>query len=63
MLWAYRTTPRIPTGETPFRLTFGTEAIIPLDIGLPTLRIENFDSEQNEGQLRANLDLIEEARE
>ena len=63
MLWAYRTTLHIPTEETPFKLTFSTEAITPLDIRLPTLWIENFDSQQNEGQLQANLDLIEEARE
>uniref|UniRef100_A0A2N9IZX2 RNA-directed DNA polymerase n=1 Tax=Fagus sylvatica TaxID=28930 RepID=A0A2N9IZX2_FAGSY len=29
ILWAYRTTVRVPTGETPFKLTFGTEAVIP----------------------------------
>ena len=34
VLWAYRTTAKIPTGETPFRLTFGTEAVIPVEIGL-----------------------------
>ena len=61
-MWAYRTT-HIPIGETPFRLTFGIEAIIPLDIRIPMLRIENFDFQQNEVQLRANLDLIEEAKE
>uniref|UniRef100_A0A2N9J1F3 Uncharacterized protein n=1 Tax=Fagus sylvatica TaxID=28930 RepID=A0A2N9J1F3_FAGSY len=27
ILWAYRTTVRIPTGETPFRMTFGSEAV------------------------------------
>ena len=30
-------------GETPFKLMFGTEAIIYLNIGLPMLQIENFD--------------------
>jgi ribonuclease HI len=28
VLWAYRTTVRTPTKETPFKLTFGTEAVI-----------------------------------
>uniref|UniRef100_A0A2N9J4R0 Uncharacterized protein n=1 Tax=Fagus sylvatica TaxID=28930 RepID=A0A2N9J4R0_FAGSY len=32
ILWAYRTTARTPTGETPFRLTYGTEAVIPVEI-------------------------------
>ena len=63
MLWAYRTTPCTPTGETPFKLTYGIEAIIPLNVGLSSLRVENFDPKQNEDQLRTNLDFIEEARE
>ena len=34
VLWAYQTTTRTPTGETPFRLAYGTDAIIPAEIGL-----------------------------
>ena len=34
VLWAYRTTTRVPIGETPFRLTFGIEAIILVEVGL-----------------------------
>ncbi|XP_077249145.1 uncharacterized protein LOC143888586 [Tasmannia lanceolata] len=30
VLWAYRTTPRTATGESPFNLSFGTEAVIPV---------------------------------
>ncbi|XP_038707287.1 uncharacterized protein LOC120002598 [Tripterygium wilfordii] len=37
VLWAYRTTPRRSTGESPFVLAYGAEAVIPLEIGLPTL--------------------------
>ena len=29
VLWAYRTTVRTPTGETPFKLAYGSEAVIP----------------------------------
>ncbi|XP_077228418.1 uncharacterized protein LOC143861380 [Tasmannia lanceolata] len=39
VLWAYRTTPRTPTGESPFNLSFGTEAVIPVDIGTPSPRV------------------------
>ena len=63
VLWAHRTTPRTPTGETPFKLTYGTEAVIPLNVELPSLQVENFDPQQNEDQLRASLDFIEETRE
>ena len=39
MLWAYRMTSPKPTGESPFALTYGMEAIIPTEIGMPTIRI------------------------
>ncbi|RVW37687.1 hypothetical protein CK203_109473 [Vitis vinifera] len=38
VLWAYRTTPGRPTGNTPFALTYGMDAVIPTEIGLPTIR-------------------------
>ena len=34
VLWAYQTTTRTPTGETPFRLTYENEAIIPAKVRL-----------------------------
>ncbi|XP_075475618.1 uncharacterized protein LOC142507486 [Primulina tabacum] len=33
VLWAYRTTPRAPTQETPFNLVYGSEAVLPVEIG------------------------------
>uniref|UniRef100_A0A2N9HTB0 Uncharacterized protein n=1 Tax=Fagus sylvatica TaxID=28930 RepID=A0A2N9HTB0_FAGSY len=63
ILWAYRTTVRIPTGETPFRMTFGSEAVVPVEIGLTTFRTSAYDGQENEEQLRLNLDLIDEVRE
>ncbi|RVX23644.1 Gag-Pol polyprotein [Vitis vinifera] len=32
VLWAYRTTPGRPTGNTPFALTYGMDAVIPTEI-------------------------------
>ncbi|XP_073121586.1 uncharacterized protein [Henckelia pumila] len=32
-LWAYRTTPRTATGKTPFSMIYGSEAILPAEIG------------------------------
>ncbi|KAK3043419.1 hypothetical protein RJ639_001998 [Escallonia herrerae] len=63
ILWAYNTTSRTSTGETPFSLSFGTEALIPVEIGLPSLRLTTYDPVQNEEALRANLDLLDERRE
>ena len=61
--WTYRATPRRLTGETPFSMTYGAEAVIPLETGFPTLRISTFSSDSNDGLLGKSLDLIEERRE
>ena len=63
VLWTYRTTPRKSTGKTPFSLTYGVEAVIPLEIGFPTTRTSSFNPKDNDEQLTRNLDLIEEKRE
>ena len=63
VLWAYRTTARTPTGETPFQLTFGTKAVIPVEIGLTSFRTNEYDEDSNGSQLRLNLDLLDEARD
>nr|GFA28345.1 reverse transcriptase domain-containing protein [Tanacetum cinerariifolium] len=36
VLWAYRTMIKSSHGDTPFSLTYGTEAVIPAEIGMPT---------------------------
>ncbi|GJZ78693.1 reverse transcriptase domain-containing protein [Tanacetum coccineum] len=50
-------------GETPFSLTYGTEAVIPVEIGMPTLRTAEVDMIKNDEALEINLDLLEEIRE
>ncbi|GKC24202.1 hypothetical protein Tco_1026352 [Tanacetum coccineum] len=50
-------------GDTPFLLTYGTEAVIPAEIGMPTLRTTKVDMVQNDEALEINLDLLEERRE
>ncbi|GAU23378.1 hypothetical protein TSUD_334260 [Trifolium subterraneum] len=63
VLWSYRTTPHSTTGETPFRLTYGTEAVIPVEIGEPSSRIKYpLEEDINDELLREELDLIEELR-
>ena len=37
VLWAYKTIARKQTGISPLALTYGMEAIIPIEIGMPTL--------------------------
>ncbi|GJU71916.1 hypothetical protein Tco_1263321 [Tanacetum coccineum] len=47
-------------GDTPFFLTYGTEAVIPTEIGMPTYRTTAVDAVHNDEELRLNLDLLEE---
>ena len=63
VLWAYRTTARTPTGETPFRLTYGTEAVILVEIGVASTRRTTFNGVANEDKLRVNLDCLDEVRD
>ena len=60
ILWSYRTTPRRSTGETPFSLVYGSEAVIPIETRLLTARSENPDEEQNNLELSFELDHLDE---
>ena len=44
-------------------MTYGAEAVIPLETGFQTTRTSSFNSKDNDEQLTRNLDLIEEKRE
>ena len=52
-----------PTGETSFNLTYGTEAVILVELGLTSLRREFFDEQNNDDQLKQNLDFLDEVRD
>ena len=47
VLWAYRTTTRTPIGETPFKLAFDTESVIPAKTGVSSLRQGHYDEGTN----------------
>ncbi|KAF5954548.1 hypothetical protein HYC85_007404 [Camellia sinensis] len=51
VLWAYRTTPRRSTGESPFTMTYGTEAVIPLEVGIPGIRTQGVENGTNDADL------------
>ena len=63
VLWAYRTTCKSATRETPFALAFSTEAITLVEVGLESHKVKFANAERNEETLRLNLDLLEEKRE
>ncbi|GKE47739.1 hypothetical protein Tco_1478997 [Tanacetum coccineum] len=50
-------------GDTPFSLTYGTEAVIPVEIGMPSLRCAEVNQTENDEGLLLNLDMLEERRE
>ncbi|XP_019251180.1 PREDICTED: uncharacterized protein LOC109230106 [Nicotiana attenuata] len=62
VLRAYRATAKSSTGETPFSLVCGAEALIPVEIGEPSTRYTHATEEANEEEMRVNLDLLLERR-
>ena len=63
VLWASRTIPRRSTGETPFSLTYGAEAVIPTEVSLCSARVVGFDPIQNADLMTEHLDWLKECRE
>ena len=64
VVWAYRTTLRTSIGETPFRLIYGMDAVIPVEIGSSSYQVSgDIDPDINNLNSRIYLDLLEERRE
>ena len=63
VLWAYRTTPKSSTGDTPFNLVYGSEAVIPAEIGMGTHRLISYNPEENQDGRYLDLETIEEKRD
>ncbi|XP_060216433.1 uncharacterized protein LOC132643913 [Lycium barbarum] len=57
VLWAYRTIPKTSTGETPFSLVYGMEALIPIEVGEPSLRFTYATEESNDEAMAKKFDL------
>ena len=47
VLWADRITARTPTRETPLRLAYGADTIIPTEVGPTSYRVENYTKDKN----------------
>jgi hypothetical protein len=64
-LWAYRVTVRTPTQSTPYALVFGSEAVLPLEVEIPSLRVAIHDELTEDEQVKLRyqeLDSVEEER-
>ncbi|KAK2356206.1 hypothetical protein QL285_093557 [Trifolium repens] len=64
IIWSYHTTIQSSTGETPFKMVYGTDAMILVEIDPPSWRRETVTiAENNNMAFEENLDLLEEVRE
>ena len=59
MLWAYWITLITAIDWTPFVMTYGTEAVLLAEIGIPTHWVMYYNKQENDEGLSANLDLLE----
>jgi hypothetical protein len=55
ILWSIRTTATKPTGETPFFLVYGVEAILPTDVKFGSPRVLAFDEIRQEDLIKDRL--------
>ncbi|GKB72867.1 reverse transcriptase domain-containing protein [Tanacetum coccineum] len=67
VLWAHRTIVKSSNEDTPFSLTYETEAVIPAEIGMPTFRTAEVDvAKKNDERILKQwnlLELLEEKQE
>jgi len=63
VLWAYICTPQSTTGETPYSMVYGTNAMIPVEVGEPTIRRQLERMDLNNENLMISLDTISKLRE
>ncbi|GJT17119.1 reverse transcriptase domain-containing protein [Tanacetum coccineum] len=63
VLWAHRTMIKSSNRDTPFSLTYRTEAVIQAETGMPTLRTVEVELVQNNEALGINHNHLEERRE
>ena len=54
--------PQSTTRKTPFRLTYGTNALIPVEIGEPYFWQQHYDEANHIENLMVKLDLVQETR-
>ena len=53
---------RTLTGETPFKLAYGSEVVIPAEVHMANHRVMTYQEKDNEEQLHLSLDLIDKVR-
>ena len=62
VLWSIRTTPNRATGQTPFALVYGAEAVIPTELIYGSPRVLAYDELEKEQLRQDDATLLEEDR-
>jgi hypothetical protein len=61
-LWELRTQPTKPTGQSPYFLVYGSEAILPADVMWESPAVEQYDEGISEDSKRVDIDGLKKAR-
>jgi transposase InsO family protein len=63
VLWAYRTTCKKLTMQTPFKLVYGLEVVVPMEYLVPSLRIVSFRDMEDPSVVQERLAQVVELEE
>jgi hypothetical protein len=61
-LWGNQTSPSRATGETPFFMVYGAEAVLPPKVTMGSLRVKTYDEATQDQLRREYIDLVDERR-
>jgi hypothetical protein len=61
-LWGNRTSPSRATGETPFFMVYGAEAVLPPEVTMGSLRVKTSDEAAQDQLRHEDIDLVDEQR-
>src|SRR5574343_457031 len=62
VLWGLRTQPSKATGQSPYFLIYGSEAVLPADLLWEAPRLENYNEQLAHQERSQDVDGVEEAR-
>ena len=62
VMWSLRTTASHATGETPFSLVYGAEAVLPTELKYGSPRIRAYDEDSQRAQRIDDVNFLEEIR-
>ncbi|XP_021773991.1 uncharacterized protein LOC110737954 [Chenopodium quinoa] len=62
VLWDNRTTEKESTSKSPFTLAYGVDAVVLVEVQIPSLRIHHYEQQGNEKRMIEELDFLPEVR-